>query len=113
MVKIAKPDSESEDEGYDVRLSSLVAKEDAVWKWNKCFEKPALKKCSLAEEGLVNANLENPSPFQIFTEVIGLEGLFTLIKIESEKYTAQNGKVFRTKNDELAAFYRHKYFDGN
>ena len=47
MVKIAKPDSESEDEGYDVRVSSLVAKEDAFWKWNKCFEKPALKNVAL------------------------------------------------------------------
>ena len=49
VVKIAKPDSESEDDGDDVPLSNLVAKKEVVWKWNKHLEKPALKKCSLAE----------------------------------------------------------------
>ena len=63
-----------------------------------------MKKCSLAEEGIVNINFENPSSFQLYTETIGLEGLLTLIKIESEKYAAQNGGVFQTTNDELAAF---------
>ena len=58
-------------------MSNLVAKKDVVWEWNKHFEKPALKKCSYAEEGIVS-NLENPSPFQVFTETIGLEGLLTL-----------------------------------
>ena len=104
VVKIVKPDFESEDDGDDVTLSNLVAKKDVVWKWNMHFEKPALKKCSLAEEGIVNINLENPSPFYIFTETIGLEGLLTLIKIESERYAAQNGRVFQTVNNELTAF---------
>ena len=54
MLKIAKPDSESENDGDDVPLSNVVAK-----KWSKCLEKPALKKCSLEEEGIVNINLEN------------------------------------------------------
>ena len=49
VVKIAKPDSESEDDGDDVPLSNLVAKKEVVWKWNKHLEKPALKKCRLAE----------------------------------------------------------------
>ena len=33
-----------------------------------------------------------------------IEGLLTLIKIESERYAAQNGGVFQTTNDESAAF---------
>ena len=49
VVKIAKPDSESEDDGDDVPLSNLVAKKEVVWKWNKHLEKSALKKCRLAE----------------------------------------------------------------
>ena len=49
VVKIAKLDSESEDDGGDVPLRNLLPKRDVVWKWNKYFEKPVLKKCSLAE----------------------------------------------------------------
>ena len=52
----------------------------------------------------MNINCENPSLFQVFTETIGLERLLTLIKIESERYAAQNWRVFQTANDELAAF---------
>ena len=37
-------------------------------------------------------------------ETIGLEGLLTLIKIESERYAAQNGRMFQTVNNELTAF---------
>ena len=70
----------------------------------KGFEKPALKKCSLAEEGIVSINLDNPSPFQVFTETIGLEGLHTLIKIKSKRYAAQNGTIFQTTNNKLTAF---------
>ena len=86
-------------------LEQSGSKKDVFQKWNKRFEKPALKKCRLAEEGIVNINLENRSPFQVFTETIGLEGLLTLIKIESERYAAHNGRVFQTTNDdELASF---------
>ena len=102
VVKIAKPDSKPMDND-DAPLSNRVANKD-VWKWNKRFEKPALKKCSLAEEGIVNINFENPSPFKVFAETIGLEGLLTLKKIESEKYAEQNGRLFQTTTDELAAF---------
>ena len=104
VVKIAKPDSESEDDGDDVPLSNLLPKKNVIWKWNKHFEKPALKKCNLAEEGIVSINFENSSSFQLYPETIGLEELLTLIEIESEKYAAQNGRVFQTTNDELAAF---------
>ena len=67
----------SEDDGDDVPLSNLVAKKEVAWKWNKHFEKPVLKKWSLAEQGIVNINLKNPSPFQVFTETIsvGLLGM--------------------------------------
>ena len=104
VVLIEKPDSEPEDDGADVPLNNLVSKKYVVWKWNKRFEKSALKKCSLAEGGIVNINLENPSLFQVFAEAIGLQGLLMSIQIESEKYAAQNGRVFQTKNKELAVF---------
>ena len=56
-VKIAKQDSEPENDGDDVPLSYLVARKDFVWKWNKRFENPQLKKFSLAEEGIDTINL--------------------------------------------------------
>ena len=34
VVKIVKPDSESEDDGDDLPLSNMVAKKNVVWKWN-------------------------------------------------------------------------------
>ena len=109
-VKVAKPDSQSENDDDDgVPLNYLVAKKDFIWKWNKHFEKPKLKTFVLAEESIVTINLENPSPFQVFTEMIRLQGLLT-IKIEPERYTAQNGRVFQTKKNELPAFLRITIF---
>ena len=70
-----------------------------MWKWNKRFEKPGLKKYSLTEGGRVNINLENPSPFQVFTEAIGLQGLLTLIEIKSERHAEQNERVFFFKKN--------------
>ena len=70
-------------------MSHLAGRKNVKWKWNKRFEKAALKKCILTEEGMINNCLVNPSLLQIFTEMIGLEGLFKLIKIE------QNGRVFK------------------
>ena len=104
VVKIAKPDSEPENDGDDVPVSYLVAKKGFVWKWNKRFENPKLNKFSLAEEGIETINLENPSSFQVFTEMIDLQGLLIIIKIESERYAAQNGRVLQTKKAELSAF---------
>lgn len=60
VVRVAKPDFESVDDGEAVPLSNLVIKTDVVWKCNKRFKKLALKKCSLTEDGIKSNNLENP-----------------------------------------------------
>ena len=67
------------------------------------MQKPKLNKFSLAEEGIVTINLENPSPFQVFTELIILEVLLITIKIESERYAARNGGICQTTNYKLLA----------
>ena len=85
-------------------MSNLTTVKDIDWKWKKQFKKPATKECTLAEEGIVNIELEHPSPLQVFSETIGLEGLLTLIKTESERYAEQNGRVFQTTTEELSAF---------
>ena len=51
VVRISQPDSDSDD---DVPLRSLqVPKADKEWKW---------KKCVFAEDGIVNIDLQDPSP---------------------------------------------------
>ena len=85
-------------------MSNLTTVKDIDWKWKKQFKKPAIKECTLAEEGIVNIELEHPSPLQVFSETIGLEELLTLIKTESERYAQQNGRVFQMTTEELSAF---------
>ena len=99
VVRIAKPSASLVDGNDDV----LAAKKDN-WKWRRRFREQEIKNCSLTEEGIVNITLENPSPLQVFAEAIGLEGLLTLIKVESERYAELNGRVYQTTIDELAAF---------
>ena len=43
----------------------------------------------------MNVNLKNLSPFHVFTETIGIEGLLTLIKIESERsWSRTRSRIF-------------------
>ena len=67
------------------------------------LQKPKLNKFSLAEEGIVTINLGNSSPFQVFTEIISLEILLIIIKIESERYAARNEGICQTTNYKLLA----------
>ena len=41
---------------------------------------------------------------QVFAKTVGLEGLLSLLKTESERYTEQNGRMFQTMLEELCAF---------
>ena len=104
VVRIIDP--ESDDEG--VPLSNIATNKLTVkqpnWTWKKQFKPLEIKKCTFAEEGIININLENPSPLQVFSETVGLEGLLTLIKTESERYAEQNGRIFQTSIEELSAF---------
>ena len=97
VLRIAEPSAASVD-GDDV----LAAKKDN-WKWRRRFREQEIKNCSLTEEGIININLENPSPLQVFAETIGLD-LLKLIKVEPERFAEQNGSVYQTTIDELAAF---------
>ena len=63
-----------------------------------------MKKCSLTEEEIENINLKNPAIFQVFNEMISLEGLLKSIKIKPERYAEKNGRVFQTITEELPAF---------
>ena len=104
VVKIAKPDSESENDGDDVPLRYVVAKKKILFRNGiNVFQKPKLNKFSLAEKGIVTINLGNPSPFQVFTEMISLDVLLIIIKIESERYAALNGGICQTTNYKLLA----------
>ena len=98
VVRISQPDSDSDD---DVPLSSLqVPKADKEWKWRKQFKRAYVEKCAFAEDGMVNIEVQDPSPMQVFAKTMGLEGLLSLLKTESERYTKQNGKMFQTTWEE-------------
>ena len=60
VVRISQPDSDSDD---DVPLSSLqVPKADKEWKWRKQFKRAYVEKCVFAEDGIVNIDVQDPSP---------------------------------------------------
>ena len=102
VVRISQPDSDSDD---DVPLSSLqVPKADKEWKWRKQFKRAYVEKCVFAEDGIVNIDVQDPSSMQVFAKTVGLEGLLSLLKTESERYTEQNGRMFQTMLEELCAF---------
>ena len=102
VVRIFQPYSDSD---YDVPLSSLqVPKADKEWKWRKQFKRAYVEKCVFAEDGIVNIDVQDPSPMQVFAKTVGLEGLLSLLKTESERYAEQNGRMFQTTLEELCAF---------
>ena len=47
---------------------------------------------------------ENVTPFEAFIKCIGLPGLLSMMKIESERYAAQNGRQFQISEEELFNF---------
>ena len=75
-----------------------------MWKWRKRFAKTPLQPCSLKEEGVVNMQTENVTPFEAFSKCIGLPGLLFMMKIESERYAAQNGRQFQLSEEEFCTF---------
>ena len=42
-----------------------------------------------------------------------LPGLLSMMKTESERYAAQNGREFKISEEELCDFLRCQYTDGN
>ena len=56
---------------------------------------------------------ENVTPFEAFSKCIGLPGLLSMMKIESEKYAAQNGRQFQTSEEEFCTFLGINLFMGS
>ena len=101
VVRVADTDSEDE----NVPLSTLaVPKSKKEWKWRKQFRKVNVEKCKFTEKGIVNIDIEGPSPMQVFSKTVGLDGMLLLIKTESERYADQSGRMFQTSVEELRAF---------
>ena len=48
---------------------------------------------------------ENVTPFEAFSKYIGLPGLLSMMKIESERYAALNGRQFQIPQEEFCAFF--------
>ena len=47
---------------------------------------------------------ENVTPFEAFSKCIGLPGLLSMMKIESERYAAQNGRQLQISEEKFCAF---------
>ena len=101
VVRQDVPEEESSD---DEPLITLAKQKEPVWKWRKRFAKTPLQPCSLKEEGVVNMQAENLIPFEAFSKCIGLPGLLSMMKIESERYAAQHGRQFQISEEEFCAF---------
>ena len=100
VVRQDVPEEESSD---DEPLIILAKQKEPVWKWRKRFAKTPLQPCSLKEESVVNMQTENVTPFEAFSKCIGLPGLLSMMKIESERYPAQNGRQFQISEEEFFA----------
>ena len=101
VVRQGVPEEESND---DEPLITLAKQKEPVWKWRKRFAKTPLQPCSLKEEGVVNMQTETVTPFEAFSKCIGFPGLLSMMKIESERYAAQNGRQFQISVEEFCAF---------
>ena len=64
-----------------------------------------MEKCVLAQDGIVNIDLQYPSPMQVFAKTVCLEGLLSLLKTELERYIEQNGRLLQTTLEELRSFF--------
>ena len=100
VVRQDVPEEESSD---DETLITLTKQKEPVWKWRKRFAKTPLQPCSL-REGVVNMQTENMAPIEAFSKCIDLPGLLSMIKVESERYAAQNGRQFQISEEEFCAF---------
>ena len=98
VVRISQAYSDSDD---NVPLSSLqVPKADKERKWRKQFKRVYVERCVFVEYGIVNIDVQDPSTMQVFAKTVGLEGLLSLLKIESERYAEQNGRMLQTTLEE-------------
>ena len=93
-----------EEESSDEPLVTLAKQKEPVWKWRKRFAKTPLQPCSLKEEDVVNMQTENVTPFKTFSKCIGLAGLLSMMKIEFERYAAQNGRQFQISEENFCTF---------
>ena len=104
-IQPVRQDVPEEESSNDEPLITLAKQKEPVWKWRKCFAKTPLQPCSLKEEGVVNMQTENVTPFEGFSKCTGLPGLIlAMMKIESERYAAQNGRQFRISEEEFCTF---------
>ena len=101
VVRQDVPEEESND---DESFITLAKQKEPVWKWRKRFAKTPLQPCSLKEEGVVNMQTKNVIPFEAFSKCIGLPGLLSMVKIESERYAVQNGRQFQISEEEFCSF---------
>ena len=70
-----------------------------------------MEKCVFAEDRIVNIDVQDPSPIQVFAKTVGLEGLLSLLKTQLERYVEQNGRMLQNMLEELCVS-GSKHFNG-
>ena len=100
---VVRQDIPEEESSEDEPLTTFAKQKEPVWKWRKRFAKTPMQQCSLKED-VVNMQTENVTPFEAFSKCIGLAGLLSMMKIESERYAAQNGRQFQISEEQFCAF---------
>ena len=101
---VVRPGVSEEEQSDDKPLITLAKQKEPLWKWRKRFTKTPLQPCFLKDEGVVNMQTENVTSFEAFSKCIGHPGLLSTVKLESERYAAQNGGQFQISEEEFCAF---------
>ena len=71
-----------------------------------------VEKRVFAGDGIVDVDIQDPSPMQVFAKTVSLEGFLSMLKTESGRYTEQNGRMFQTTFLRALSISWNKHFNG-
>ncbi len=76
--------------------SSSKKRKTPEWKWSPEIMIQERKQSIYSETGKVLLEFEeNPSPIDVFIKCTGLDGLFSLVRDESQRYAMQNAEFLK------------------
>ena len=91
------------------RQKKKAKKVEVPLNWQKKASPHPKRQCNLSAE-VICPFPENHTPFDVFSVVTNLDPLQKLLVDQSNLYTQQNGREFKTNTDEMKAFLRINYF---
>ena len=94
-------------ESSNVVGSAAKSKDDTLKEshWTKSTRYlNAQKECTKFNDEVLLDIYPLDNPLKVFEKLVNLDGFLHHLKLKSEKYAAQNGKIFEVSMDELRAF---------